>query len=130
MTAKEYLSQYKLLDTEINSKIEQVEQLDAKATSISHMAGGGTGGHFDRVGIMAAEIADAKDEVIASIGALLMLKLEIEQTIAAVENPVYRLILTLKYINCHELKQVAEEMNYSYKQICRLHGEALFQIKL
>lgn len=130
MTAKEYLSQYRLLDTEINAKLEQVEQLRGKTVFISYISGGSSGTNSDKIGRTVAKLVDAENEAISLIDDLLTLKAKIENTIAAVENPVYRLILTLRYINCHELKLVAEEMHYSYKQIKRLHGEALLQIEL
>ena len=40
-----------------------------------------------------------------------------------------RTLLELRYINCMTFEQIAVAMSYSYKQVCRLHGKALLEIR-
>lgn len=124
MTAKEYLSRYKLLDTEIALKLEQVEKYRELAEYVSHMSGSGSGSG-DKIGRTVAKLVDLENEINAEIDKLVLLKQEIEATIAAVDDPTLRQLLTLKYINGHTFEQIAVEMNYCYMQICRLHGKAI-----
>ena len=48
----------------------------------------------------------------------------IENKIDKMEQP-YKTILYSLYIRGKSLVTVASEMNYNYKYICRVHGEAL-----
>lgn len=96
MTAKEYLEQYRRLKIEIDSKTEQLEELREFAKSVSHSSGaGGHAGVSDKVGKTVAKIIDLENEISCQIDKLLELKKEIESTIAKVEDPVLRQILTL-----------------------------------
>ena len=127
MTAKEYLSQYRLLDARINAKLKQLEDLRERAVSVS--CGQNTGAHsstpYDRVGELAAKIVDREAEINHDIDALVALQREISGKIALVPDEKLRLLLELRYINCMTFERIACEMNYSYKQVCRLHGSAL-----
>ena len=126
MTAKEYLEQYRRLKIEIDSKTEQLEELRGLAESVSHSTGtGGSGGTSDKVGKTVAKIIDLENEISCQIDKLLELKKEIESTIAKVEDPVLRQILTLRYINGNTFENIAEKMFYTYKWVCVLHGNAL-----
>lgn len=127
MTAKEYLSQYRLLDARINAKLKQLEDLRERAFSVS--CGQNTGAHsstpYDRVGELAAKIVDRESEINRDIDTLVELQREISGKIALVRDEKLRLLLELRYINCMTFERIACEMNYSYMQICRLHGKAL-----
>lgn len=124
MTAKEYLSRYKLLDTEIALKLEQAEKYRELAESVSHMSGGGSGAG-DKIGRTVAKLVDLENEINAEIDKLVLLKQEIETTIAAVDDPTLRQLLTLKYINGHTFEQISVDLHYSRMQICRMHVKAL-----
>lgn len=131
MTVKEYLQQYKLLDSRINAKCEQLERLRELSTKVSAEQGNGArSGVSDRVGSIVAKICDAEAEINEMIDELLDLRVEIEHTIAAVPDETLRQLLELRYINCKTFEQIAVEINYSYMHVCRLHGKALAQIKM
>ena len=130
MTAKEYLQQYKLLDSRINAKCEQLERLRELSTKVSAEQGGGAhSGVSDRVGNIVAKICDAEAEINEMIDKLLDLRVEIERAIAAVPDETLRQLLELRYINCKTFEQIAVEMYYTYKWICALHGRALAAVQ-
>ena len=118
MTAKEYLSQYKDLNDSINAKLEQVGELRRKAQTVS--SGSSDGAHSstpsDRIGEITARIVDLEREINAAI--------------ATVPEVRLRTLLEYKYINLLTLDETAVRMNYSYPQICRLHGRALQHVKM
>lgn len=127
MTAKEYLSQYRALNDSINAKIAQVEELRRRAQTVS--GGNRTGAHssqpYDRIGEITAKICDREAEINCEINALVELQREISAKIARVDDSRLRLLLELRYLNCMTFERVAVAMNYSYMQVCRLHGMAL-----
>lgn len=61
---------------------------------------------------------------------LLSVKQEILDAIWTVEDSTYRVLLTERYVNLKTWEQIAVEMNYSYMQVCRIHGKALAEVKM
>lgn len=130
MTPKEYLSQYRTLDVEINSKLEQVTQLRALAAKVSPSTGfGAAGGISDRVGKTVAKIVDLENEINDDIDKLVELKREIRSRLATIKKPLHRIILEEHYINGKSFEKIGEKLNYSKMQICRMHGTALTYMK-
>lgn len=130
MTTKEYLQQYRTLDMEINSKLDQLAELREKAEKVSSSGGGSSGGQIsDKVGRTAAKIVDLDNEINRDIDRLVNLKREIEAAVGKIPNETYRILLIMRYINGKTFEQIAVDMYYSYKWICILHGRALKAVK-
>lgn len=55
---------------------------------------------------------------------------EIRNDVCNMQTDIYREILTRKYLLGETLEVIAVGLNYSYKQICRLHGNALIEFKM
>lgn len=132
MTAKEYLSQYKDLNDSINAKLEQVGELRRKAQTVSSGSSDGTHSSTprDRIGEITARIVDLEREINEDIDRSIDLQREIRAAIATVPEARLRTLLEYKYINLLTLEETAVRMNYSYPQICRLHGRALQSVKM
>lgn len=131
MTAKEYLSQYKNLNGSINAKLEQVGELRRKAQTVSSGSSDGTHSSTprDRIGEITARIGDLEHEINEDIDRSIDVQRGILTAISTVPDERLRHLLELRYINCLTLEEIARRMDYSYKQICRLHGKALLQIR-
>lgn len=131
MTAKEYLSQYKDLNDSINAKLEQVGELRRKAQTVSSGSSDGTHSSTprDRIGEITDRIVDLEREINEDIDRSIDLQREIRAAIATVPEARLRTLLEYKYINLLTLDETAVRMNYSYPQICRLHGRALQYVK-
>lgn len=131
MTAKEYLSQYKDLNDSINAKLEQVGELRRKAQTVSSGSSDGTHSSTprDRIGEITARIVDLEREINEDIDRSIDVQRGILTAISTVPDERLRHLLELRYINFLTLEEIARRMDYSYKQICRLHGKALLQIR-
>lgn len=130
MTAKEYLSQYKTLNSEINAKLEQKRQLFELAASVAPSAThGGSGNVSDKVGRTAAKLLDLEREINADIDRLVDLRREIEAAIAGVPDERLRTLLELRYVNGLTFEQISRRMDYSFSQIRRLHKKSLDFLK-
>lgn len=131
MTAKEYLAQYRTLNDSINAKLEQVAELRRKAQTVG---GNSDGTHssapYDRIGEITARIVDLEREINEEIDRSIDVQREIRAAIATVPEARLRTLLEYKYINLLALDETAVRMNYSYPQICRLHGRALARVKM
>ena len=129
MTAKEYLSQGWLLDQRIDARIAERDKLwervlAARSPSLSGMPRGGQHDWTDAVD----RVIDYTAEIDAEIRKLVRLKREIAETISAVEDDRYRVLLELRYRNYYTWEHIAEIMHYEVRQIYNLHGEALLKI--
>ena len=133
MTAKEYLGQAYRLDQRINSKLEQVlslRELTTKATAtMSDMPSGGSRNVY-RMQDIIAKIVDLENEINRDIDALVDLKREMVATIKAVADPECQTLLELRYLCFKTWEQIAVDMQYSTRNIYKLHDRAIKEIKV
>lgn len=133
MTAKEYLGQAYRLDQRINSKLEQVlslRDLTTKATAtMSDMPGSGSRNVYKMQDII-GKIIDLENEINADIDQLVDLKREMVALIKSVENPEYQTLLELRYLCFKTWEQIAVIMQYSTRNIYKLHETALTMIHI
>lgn len=73
--------------------------------------------------------AELEADISRKIERFLQLKHKIINEIQSLDNAVYVSILYKRYVEYKSLEEIAVEMNYSYRQIKRLHGLALLDFK-
>lgn len=132
MNAKDYLSQAKYLDQSINSKIQQLGQLNdlaMKATSVltgmPHNPSGSTSQMADTV----VKIIDLQDEINRDIDTLVDLKTDIMRLIKSVSCREYQTILEKRYLCFLSWEKIAAAMDYDIRWLYRLHGKALEEVQ-
>lgn len=79
----------------------------------------------DRISNIIAKIVDLEKQINDEIDHFVDLKKEIHDVIEAVKSPDQRLVLRCRYIEFLTWEKTAEIMNYSIKQIHRIHSAAL-----
>ena len=128
MTAKEYLSQAFIVDVDINTKLDQLDRLNALATkattTFSEVPFTGTPDLHRREDII-VKIIDLEDRIKEEMRKLVDLKSDIMTAIAKIEEPEQRIVLEKRYLEFKKWEDIAVEMNRSLRSIYRLHGEAL-----
>lgn len=126
MTAKKFLSRPYWIDRRIERKQEEIDRLRSRLTKataqLSDMPRGGSGGDWTDADIKVMEMEDA---IHAEILELCRIKREVFEAIDTVEDERYRTLLELRYRNYLTFEQIAVEMHYSWRQVMRLHAEAL-----
>jgi DNA-directed RNA polymerase specialized sigma subunit len=128
-----YLKRYITLDREIDRKLEEVGRLRSKLTRITqvHSAeprGGGT--IYGKTEGILAKIVDLENEIDADIDRLVAIRDGIKTIIESVEDDRERLLLQYRYLDGKTFEKIAVEMNYSWRQIHRLHSKALTNLKM
>ena len=132
MTKKEWLSRARHIDKEIAALKEVKQSLYEHATnttSKTNATGGSHGGtdphKAEEYAIYAAEIETAEKR-------LQTVKCEVLNAINAMTDaqPILRTILIEYYVSCKTWEQIAIDVNYSYRQVTRKHGEALTKIQI
>lgn len=126
MTAKKFLSRPYWIDRRIERKQEEIDRLRSRLTKataqLSDLPRGGSGGDWTDADIRVMEM---ERQIHAEILELCRVKREVFEAIDTVEDERYRTLLELRYRNYMTFEQVAVEMHYSWRQVMRLHAEAL-----
>lgn len=130
MRAKEYLQQLRRLDTVIDQKIKELDDLKVKSTCI-----GGFDYSKERVQTSpsgdapyvrtVSRMIDLNEEINRDIDDFVDRKHKIINEIQSLENTKHIQILFKKYVEHKTFEQISVEMNYTYQYIVLLHGYAL-----
>jgi len=123
-----YLKRYITLDREIDRKLEEVARLRAKLTWVTGVftaepRGGGT--IYGKTEEILAKIVDLEKEIDADVDRLIEVRDSIKSIIESVEDDRERLLLQYRYLDGRTFEEIAVQMHYSWRQIHRLHSQAL-----
>ena len=128
-----YLKRYITLDREIEHKLREIDHWRAKLTRIMPVyttepkGGGSIRGKTENI---IAKIVDLEKEIDADIDRLVAIRDGIKTIIEAVEDDRERLLLQYRYLDGKTFEKIAVEMNYSWRQIHRLHSKALTNVMM
>lgn len=128
---KEYLRQIRLFDICIRQK---EAELAAMRSELENMSAAVTGERVqtsvnDKMSEKVSHIVDLENQIIQDKEKFLRMKDRIINEIQSLDNSVYVDILYKRYVEYKQLEEIAVEMNYSYRQVLRLHGFALQEFK-
>lgn len=144
MTAKEYLDQAYSLDRQAALLIAKADKLRdslyGRAVAFGSTVSGG--GESDVIGATLAKVDEYEQKTKALIVRLIEKRIEIESVIAKLPDADQREVLERRYLlyqpwDSHYdkhtgeyIKGIYESMNFSRRQVFRLHGEALQNVAL
>lgn len=127
MTAKEWLGRARKLRLRLSALEDSKQRSYARAVSstagLGERVSGGEPG--DKLAAY-AEVSLAADRQIQELERT---RAEILQVIGQVEDNTLATLLTEYYVNDKTWEEVAVQMRYSWRQIMRLHGQALSEIR-
>lgn len=133
MTTKEYFARYKDLRRDVSALAERRDyylQLAQKCTTAYGQVSGGGSGDGSKVSRNVDKAVDKARELEQRIAELVDLEEEIEEVIARVPDQTARAILTYRYINGWELRDIADKMGYARDYMRHLHGDALDMVEI
>lgn len=129
MTAKEYLSQAKILNIKINNKTKELEGLREISTSLGGFSfdekvqtSKETG---DAIGTIVGKMVDLQKEIDEERKKFHKIRAEIIIELKKIKNMKHYILLCRRYVLFETWEQIAKFMNYSNRKIYYLHGEAL-----
>ena len=128
MDTKTYLQQISRLDRMINNKLSEISQLRELAMSVSAVKNEErvqTTPNFDKIGTAYCKIEEMEEKLDKLIDEFVDKKNLIISQIDKIENETYYEILFARYIEKKTFEKIADEMNYSFRNTTRLHGQAL-----
>lgn len=129
MTAKEYLSQAKLLDGIINCQLQELEYWRDLSCRVS---GGGLDEHYNPnrpTGAPFVRCLEKIDEIEKNIDIrideLITLRNKINRAIDTLENPDEQMILRCRYLENCSWSAIADKLHVSNRTVHRIHSSAL-----
>ena len=122
-----YLQDKRLLKEKEDDLEELITRAEKITTELNDMPKG-TPEIQDRMGELATQIVDMKNEKYGQLIKMYKTKKQIEDKIDLLEQP-YRNILYFKYIKGRNLTEVAYKINYDYDYTKKMHGIALLIYK-
>lgn len=128
MTTKDYLNQISRLNRMINNKLTEILQLKELSCSISAVRNEEkvkSSSDLDRIGSSYAKIDEMERNLDNMIDEYIEKKNLIIGQIDSIEDEDCYNILFSRYIEKKTFEVIATEMNFSYRNITRLHGRAL-----
>ena len=122
MTAKEakaYLMQYRQAAARLHAINDHIAELRSTAEQLRT-----EDGHRIALDRAVAELVDASEKAAAEVTRLCRTECDVRCVIEHVPEP-YHTLLYQRYINGKTFEQISVDMHYSWRQIVRLHGQAL-----
>ena len=133
MQVKEFLNKIRYIDMMIDCKLEQINGLRDRLTSIGSPSMGDkvqSSLDPDKFTNTISKIIDLENEINADIDNLVDLKCEARKSIEQLNDDREKLVLYKRYFENKTFEQISVEMNYSWRRIHQFHSDALMQLEM
>ena len=127
MRVKDFLVKIRHVDMLIDCKCDQLTELRNRLTSISSSLGERVqlNNDEDKFATSIANIIELENEINEDIDHLIELKRTARKAIERLDEDVEKMVLYKRYFDNKTFEQISVEMNYSWRRICQIHGNAL-----
>lgn len=132
MKVQEELQKILLYDAKINSKLEELMVLKSLATKVTSVMEGEAVSrtrNLDTMGDTIAKIADMQDEINNLIDLYVDKKAYFSRIIDSLQNPMQIRVLYGHYFHGKSFQKIADELGYTRRNICYIHGDALVAVE-
>ena len=127
MDPKEYLNQIRYTNQEIQSRVEERNELrravmiKTSSFQTDKVQESGTTNFDDKY----MKFIEVSEDINEQVDELFNLRLRVSNEIDRLEKPEHRILLRMRYINLKTFEEIAVSMRYDIRQVHRLHGNAL-----
>lgn len=127
-----FLRRYRDAQRTMRRLLEELQQLQAEATSVSQALSGMPSGGGDGQAIPRAveRIADAESRLVSAYGAALAECSRVKDAIDTVPDPLRRDILTSRYILGQRWERIAADIDRDLRWVLRLHRRAVDELTI
>lgn len=128
MTKKQLQDHYwlKLNIKKLEEKLLELETESRRITT-RYTTGSKSSTTTDKLGSIIAKIVDVQDEINKITIQAYEQMMSIEKSIICLQSRE-RYLMRLRYIDCLSWNEIMEEMNYSWRQVHRIHADALKEL--
>ena len=127
-----FLRRYRDAQRTMRRLLEELQQLQAEATSVSQALSGMPSGGGDGQAIPRAveRIADAESRLVSAYGAALAELNQVKNAIDSVHDPLRQDILTRRYILGQRWEYIAVTLDRDLRWVLRLHHRAVDELTI
>ena len=130
MKAKELLKELQDLDMDIQSRIDEIKELEAGLLSSPKWAEAKVkGGQTRKIDDVYAQLITMKDEIEKDTNVVINRKMELGRMINKLTNPKHRTILRMTYINKGTADSICYDLKMSRTTYYRLKNEAILALE-
>ena len=130
MKAKELLSELQNLDMDIQSRIDEINELEAGLLSSPKWAEAKVkGGQTRKIDDVYAQLITMKDEIEKDTNVVINRRMELGRMINKLTNPKHRTILRMTYINKGTADSICYDLKMSRTTYYRLKNEAILALE-
>lgn len=130
MKAKELLSELQNLDMDIQSRIDEINELEAGLLSSPKWSEVKVkGGQPRKIDDVYAQLITMKDAIEQDTNAIINRKMELGRMINKLANPKHRTILRMTYINKGTADSICYDLKMSRTTYYRLKNEAILALE-
>lgn len=128
--ARAYLSSAKPLEALIALHHARMDRLRQQAAGLTRAldAMPGRGGHSDRVGNAAAELADLEEQIVRDYHLLMERQSELTHVVRNIPDDRERAVLEMRYLHGLSMLGIAHRLGYEVRQIQRIHHQGLARV--
>jgi hypothetical protein len=132
MNAKEFLMRGINLERRVETIREQIEHYKALVNdcSVTYSDSPKSTASNYKLEECTQKIMDLQEELCSAMADLVDVTCEIGKAIQKLDNYDYQDLLVNRYVLGKTWEKIAEDMNYGIRNVHRLHGEALREIKI
>jgi hypothetical protein len=128
--AKELLSELQNLDMDIQSRIDEINELEAGLLSSPKWSEAKVkGGQTRKIDDVYAQLITMKDEIEKDTNVVINRKMELGRMINKLTNPKHRTILRMTYINKGTADSICYDLKMSRTTYYRLKNEAILALE-
>ena len=122
-----FLRRYRDAQRTMRRLLEELQQLQAEATSVSQALSGMPSGGGDGQAIPRAveRITDAESRLVSAYGAALAELNWVKDAIDTVPDPLRRDILTRRYILLQRWERIAADNNFTLRRVLQIHHKTV-----
>lgn len=130
MKSKELLSELQNLDMDIQSRIDEINELEAGLLSSPKWSEVKVkGGQTRKIDDVYAQLITMKDAIEKDTNAIINRKMELGRMINKLANPKHRTILRMTYINKGTADSICYDLKMSRTTYYRLKNEAILALE-
>lgn len=132
MNAKEFLMRGINLERRVETIKEQIEHYKALVNdcSVTYSDSPKSTASNYKLEECTQKIMDLQEELCSAMADLVDVTCEIGKAIQKLDNYDYQDLLVNRYVLGKTWEKIAEDMNYGIRNVHRLHGEALRELKI
>lgn len=128
MDTKQYLNQISRLDLMIKNKITELSTLREMCYGLSAIPNEErvqSTPNFDKIGTVISKLDGLERSIDSLVDEFIDKRTKIISQIDSMEDESMYNVLFARYVEKKTFEKISDEMNYSFKQTTRIHGNAL-----